>query len=267
MAPTKVNTGGGSDPSGEARNDGGAPVFNASFAPVQRNPRLSDKVAGDILESIKSGQLEPGRRLPSERELAEQFGVSRTVIREAVRSLAAKGVLVVRSGSGVHVAAVDAASVSEQMSLFLSGRGSVEYRKIHEVRTALEIQTARLAAERATDDDLAELRERCERMLGLTDSEAASVEDVEFHRAVAHATHNELFLVMLDSIGDLLLEIRRVTLAVPGRIPAGVAAHERILERIQVHDVEGAALAMREHLEDSIGAWRVASRDAKSSTV
>jgi GntR family transcriptional regulator, transcriptional repressor for pyruvate dehydrogenase complex len=247
---------------GPAMASPGAPpdgqLVAASFTPLHRNPRLSDKLAELLLESVKSGHLPTGSRLPSERELGEQFGVSRTVIREAVRSLAAKGVLVVRPGSGVHVATVEAASVSEQMSLFLSGRGAIEYRKINEVRTALEIQTARLAAERATEADVAELHGRCARMAALEDSEAASIEDVEFHRAVAHATHNELFVVMLDSIGDILLEIRRVTLAKPGRIRAGVAYHERILERIAAHDVEGADRAMREHLDDSIEAWRQA---------
>lgn len=222
---------------------------------MARNPRLSDVVAQDILESINSNRLPPGHRLPSERELGEQFGVSRTVIREAVRSLAARGILSVRAGSGVHVATVDAASVSEQMGLFLRGRAAIEYRRINEVRGALEVQTARLAAERATDADIAVLRESCDRMARLTDSETASREDVEFHRAIARATHNELFLVMLDSIGDILLEIRRVTLAVPGRIPQGVAYHRRILDRIATHDVAGADEAMREHLDDSNDAW------------
>lgn len=231
----------------------------ASFVPIARNQRLSDKVAEQLLLSIQSDRLVPGSRLPSERELGEQFGVSRTVIREAVRSLAAKGVLEVRSGSGVHVAAVAASSVSEQMALFLRGRGPIDYAKINEVRLALEIRTARLAAERATDEDITELREHCERMAAITnDVEAASHEDVGFHRAVARATHNELFVVMLDSIGDVLLEIRRVTLGVPQRIKEGVAFHERILERIAAHDIAGAGRSMREHLDDADAAWRLA---------
>jgi GntR family transcriptional regulator, transcriptional repressor for pyruvate dehydrogenase complex len=228
----------------------------SSFLPVTRNQRLSDKVAEQLLISIQSEQLESGSRLPSERELSEQFGVSRTVVREAVRSLAAKGVLEVRSGSGVHVTPVAASSVSEQMALFLRGRGAIDYAKINEVRMTLEIRTAQIAAERATDEDIAELREHCERMAALeADVEAASEEDVEFHRAIARATHNDLFTVMLDSIGDILLEIRHATLGVPGRIQEGVAFHERILERIAAHDVGGAGQAMREHLEDADAAW------------
>src|ERR1051325_7140710 len=111
-------------PTDHDRQSGGPALGSgAVFAPIARSPRLSDKVAAQLLASIKSGQLSAGSRLPSERELGEQFGVSRTVIREAISSLAARGVIEVRSGSGVHVAAVNAAQVSEQMSLFLRGRG------------------------------------------------------------------------------------------------------------------------------------------------
>lgn len=236
----------------------------SSFVPITRNQRLSDKVAEQLLLSIQSEQLAAGSRLPSERELSEQFGVSRTVIREAVRSLAAKGVLEVRSGSGVHVTPVAASSVSEQMALFLRGRGALDYAKINEVRIALEVRTAQIAAARATDDDIAELREHCVRMAAIDDVEVASAEDVEFHRAIARATHNELFTVMLDSIGDILLEIRRATLGLPGRIQEGVAFHERILERIAAHDDVGAGEAMREHLEDADSAWqRTSERGAR----
>jgi GntR family transcriptional repressor for pyruvate dehydrogenase complex len=226
------------------------------FAPVARNERLADKVTAQLLESIRSWQLAPGSRLPSERELAEQFGVSRTVIREAVRSLAAKGVVAVRSGSGVHVVAVGPSQVSEQMNLFLHGHGPIDYAQINEVRTMLEIRTAGLAAERATEADIEELRLHCDRMEAAGDDvETASIEDVEFHRAIARATHNDLFLLMLDSIGDVLLAIRRATLGAPGRLPLGVAFHRRILHRVEAHDVTGTERAMREHLLDADIAW------------
>src|ERR671935_2210582 len=120
-----------------------------TFTRIRREPRLSDRVAALLLETIVARGLQPGDRLPSERELGEQFGVSRTVIREAVRALAAKGVIEVRTGSGLRVAAVDASSVSESMSLFMRG-GGIEFEKVHEVRTVLEVHIAGLAAERAS---------------------------------------------------------------------------------------------------------------------
>ncbi len=135
----------------------------ALFEQVAREPRLSDKVADMMLSTILSNRLYVGDRLPSERELGEQFGVSRTVVREAVRALVAKGVIEVRSGSGLRVAAVDAAAVSESMSLYLRG-ASVDFEKVHEVRALLEVHIAGAAAERATEEDLARLRAVHERM-------------------------------------------------------------------------------------------------------
>src|SRR5262245_60536471 len=112
---------------------------DALFEQVSREPRLSDKVADMMLNTILTRQLKPGERLPSERELGEQFGVSRTVVREAVRVLAAKGLIDVRSGRGLRVAAVNATAVSESMSLFLRG-STLDYPKVHEIRTMLEVQ-------------------------------------------------------------------------------------------------------------------------------
>lgn len=233
-----------------------APSDDHRFAAIPREDRLSDKVAGLLLASIRQRGLTPGSKLPSERELGDQFGVSRTVIREAIRSLAAKGVVSVRSGSGVHVARVDATNVTESMNLFLRGSGPIPYEKVHEVRTMIEISAATLAAERATDEDVAWLRGVCEQMAAATgDPVGASLADVEFHRGVARLTHNELYLVMLDSIGDVLLEIRAATLGLPGRIQAGIEYHRGIFERIAAHDPEGAADAMRVHLEDADQAW------------
>src|SRR6266545_3035987 len=144
----------------------------ALFDLVERQPRLSDKVASMMLETILSRRLRPGDRLPSERELGEQFGVSRTVIREAVRALVTKGVIEVRSGSGLRVAAVEASAVRESMSLFMHGGG------------------------------------------------------IEFHRVIARATHNELFLMLMDSIGTSLIDIRRENLG-SGAAPETLGQHER----------------------------------------
>jgi GntR family transcriptional repressor for pyruvate dehydrogenase complex len=222
---------------------------------VTREPRLSDKVADLLLETIHDQGLEPGERLPSERELGEQFGVSRTVIREAVRALAAKGVIDVRTGSGLRVAAVDPATVSESMSLFLRGRTTLDYPKVHEVRTMLEVEIAGLSAERATRQDLADLTAIYDGMEADDDVEASSRHDVEFHRAIARATHNELHLLLLDSIGNALLAIRRENLAAGSRADT-LALHHQILERIAARDRDGARDAMREHLDNVADHWR-----------
>lgn len=225
------------------------------FEQVTREPRLSDKVADMMLETILSKRLDVGDPLPSERELGEQFGVSRTVVREAVRALVAKGVIEVRSGSGLRVAAVNATAVSESMSLYLRG-GRLDFEKVQEVRALLEVHLAGLAAERASEDDIASLRQIHTRMHDeASDVEAAARHDLEFHRLIARATHNELFLLLLDSIGSSLIDIRRSNLA-SGSTPMTLNQHQAILERIAGHDPEGASAAMNAHLDSVASFWR-----------
>ena len=225
----------------------------ALFEQVAREPRLSDKVADLMLETILSRRLKVGDRLPSERELGEQFGVSRTVVREAVRALAAKGVIEVRSGSGLRVAAVDAAAVRESISLFLRG-GPIDLQRVHEVRAVLEVHIAGLAAERATPSDIARLHDAHDHMTAASDDvEDAAHDDLEFHRAIAMATHNDLFLLLLDSIAGVLIDIMRENLG-SGSTPMTLEQHRRILDSIVAGDVEGAGVAMASHLED-VRSW------------
>lgn len=189
---------------------------------VQREERLADKVAELLKKAIVSGQLEPGDRLPPERILGERFGVSRTVIREAVRSLAAKGLVEVRSGSGSVVARVEAGSVTETMRLYVQG-ASMDDRLVREIRELLQVHAAGAAAERATEADVAALR--------------GCSQDAAFHRAVAEAAHNPLLALLLDALE-----------APPGGAGEPLDGHAPILERIVARDREGAREAMRRHL-------------------
>ena len=209
-----------------------------------------------IIETIASNQLKPGDVLPPERELGRQFGVSRTVIREAVQALAAKGLLEVRSGSGVRIVAVDESRVRESMRHFVHG-SSLDYGKVDEMRHVLEVAAAGLAAERATDDDIAAMDET----ITLFENECSNLEksvlhDLAFHRAVARATHNELFLLLHDSMGEMLLEVRRRNLS-RGRPERRlvVAMHQRIRDAIAAHDPPGAQEAMRDHLGHVQATW------------
>lgn len=210
-----------------------------------------------MLETILDRHLQPGDPLPSERELGDQFGVSRTVIREAVRSLSAKGVVSSLPGRGLVVAAMDPGDVSSSMNLYLRGRQPLPYDHVHEVRSALEVDLAGLAAERATDEDIATLRKVHEKMgRSLNDVEDASASDVAFHRAIAESTDNELFLIMLDSVGDVMLEIRRATLGLPNDAQVGHEEHAAILDAIAAHDRDAARTAMRTHLASALETWK-----------
>jgi GntR family transcriptional repressor for pyruvate dehydrogenase complex len=228
------------------------------FTHVVREQRLSDKVASRILEVIVDTPLRPGDFLPSERILGEQFGVSRTVIREALRSLAGKGVVDMAQGRRLRVARVEPSTVRESMRLFLQGRPSLDYARVHEVRALLETEVAALAAERAAKADLDQLAASCESLAELLDDpEAASEADIEFHRVLARSTHNELFLVVLDSIDEPLKEIRLETFeTVARRADLALASHRLIFREVQARHAEGARAAMRDHLEEVLLAWR-----------
>jgi GntR family transcriptional regulator, transcriptional repressor for pyruvate dehydrogenase complex len=223
--------------------------------PVERNPRLSDLVSERLLAAIREAELPPGARLPSERELGDQFGVSRTVIREAIRYLAAKGVVDVQSGSGARVADVDGKGVSESLALYLHRWGKLDPQKIDEVRETLELATVEFAAQRASDGDLADIRSTCEELAQATLPEEAARADLAFHRAIAAATGNELFLVLLDSISDVMLEIRLATLHDPERVEVVAEQHARIADALEDRDPTGAVAAMKDHLVDSVQAF------------
>lgn len=224
---------------------------------VERAARLSDKVAEAMLETILRRGLRPGTALPSERELGEQYGVSRTVIREAVRALTSRGVIDARAGRGLTVSQVAADAVSSSMRLYLHGLEELPYAKIHEVRVGIETQIAGLAAERATDEEIAELRGMLEdmRVRGVSREDHSRM-DVEFHRAIARMTHNELYLIMLNSIGPVLLEIRRATFELPDDRKNAYDAHCTIVDAIAGRTPDAAREAMRIHLEGAQREWQ-----------
>jgi GntR family transcriptional regulator, transcriptional repressor for pyruvate dehydrogenase complex len=240
----------------------------AMFPQVIRSATLSEKVVATITKSIMDGTLVPGERLVSERELGEQFGVSRTVIREAVRSLVAGGLVEARSGRGLQVAEPKPEAVSRAMAMFLHRNAMIDYPRVHEVRKALEIDMAGYAAERAETADVERLTELNDQLAGAGDDvESAAQLDVAFHRAIAESTQNELFPVLLDAIGPILLEVRNQAFAAPDLRGYALEAHREILAGIAAGDPEQARDAMRRHLEISVKAWSPDGEDAAGEPV
>lgn len=228
-----------------------------TFDRVARMPRLSDTVAEQMLDAIVTGSFREGDILPSERELSDQFGVSRTVIREAVRTLATRGVVEVQSGRGVRVIPPHPDRVTEAVSLLLRADRVLDFGKVHEVRTMLETYFAGVAAERSTEDDHRELEKQLGAWEDATgDVAAASRLDVDLHRAIAKAGRNELFLVLLDSIAGALLENRRATLALEHIHAKVYAEHRDIVAAIKARDPETARRAMALHLSGAAETWR-----------
>lgn len=239
------------------------------FNSVVRAPSLSDKVAEQLTEAIVSKRVRPGERLPSERELGEKFKVSRTVVREAVRSLAARGLVRVTSGRGVEVSEINSDNMAASMRLLVRGHEGLDYGKVNEVRTAVEVQVAGLAAQRARPEDLQRLGQLCdehERSLKEGDLATAGERDFEFHRELTRASGNELLLAMLDSISDVLREVRNQSMAQPHVGDDGLRAHRRILKCVSSGKPDAARAAMAEHLAEAERVWRgAAARGAKTA--
>jgi GntR family transcriptional repressor for pyruvate dehydrogenase complex len=230
------------------------------FTTVRRESTLASRVTHQIEHLIVESRLRPGDRLPPERELARQFGVSRTVVREAVRALVAKSLLEVRAGSGTIVRSPTAESVTQSMTLFLrAGQPELDYEKVHEIRRILEVEIAGLAAERHTAEDLEEMEEILREASEIQDERNCFAEcDVAFHAALARATHNELFSLLLDSVVDIMIKVREMGFDVPGTPVRALKYHRAILEQVKAGDPDGARQAMREHLIESEDTMRQA---------
>lgn len=224
---------------------------NPIFPIVERDSSLSDKVANLITESILAGDIAPGERLPPERDLMVQFGVSRTVVREAVRSLAAKGLVTQRARAGHIVSEFSPDTVTESMTLYLRGRGPYGLEKLMEVRATIETETAGLAAERGSDAEIAEIRAATAKLLAARGSRQTALADIAFHRAIAHATRNEFFVMMLDSIRGALLQAQLPGLSDAATVAYVRQAHAGILDAIEKRDPGAARSAMQAHIEES----------------
>jgi GntR family transcriptional repressor for pyruvate dehydrogenase complex len=234
------------------------PVPVDAFLPMERPPSLSERVAERLQDLILSGAVAPGERLPPERELAQRFGVSRTVIREAIRRLAGTGLVGGRSGGRIEVRDVGSSGVRDSMNRFLRRTAFLDpadlqqaLAKLHEVRTMLELQIATVAARDRTDDDIEAMRRSADSLAAASLERERAEADVRFHRDIAVATHNELYVVLLDSIRDPLTDIRHATLRLSGPRPDAIAGHAAIIEAIVAGDGAAARSAMGRHLEES----------------
>jgi len=219
-------------------------MFTAIPAEQKRSDRVADQLEALILDS----QLRSGERLPTENELARQYGVSRTVIREAVRSLAAKGLVQVTQGSGTVVREMTNEQASQSISSVLKQNARrVDIEKLLEVRRMLEVEIAGLAAERRNDDDLEALAETVARME--REEERGFVEnDIAFHASLAHATQNEFFEILLNSLADALIQVRHVALNIPGTPARALGHHRAIMQAVVQGKPTRARDAMEKHL-------------------
>lgn len=220
------------------------------YTPIQ-SIKVFEQVAMQIEKRILDGELRSGDRLPTERELAEQFQVSRTAVREAMKILAQKGLVDMRPGrgtiviDGAHEAMQD--SIGLVMKLKLGEVGGSD--NLVEVRGILETEIAALAAARATEKEIAAMREAVRIMdESLNDADTYIAADNRFHEALARATQNALIIILVNSIVNLLSEQRKQVFQVEGGPQRGQVHHKRILDSVIRREPEAARSAMHSHL-------------------
>lgn len=224
---------------------------------------LVGQVIDHLRKEIVSGSYAAGMSLPSEGSLAESLAVSRTVIREAMRSLRSQGLIVMSQGARPRVAEVDAGPAVESLGLLLT-RSRTTLLQLTEVRQPLESRIAALAAERASEAQITALEAAIDDLERATSLGGRVEADIRFHELLAEATGNPVFSVLLKAIGGLLDESRRRTIKASGPEPA-VIGHREILAAVARHDANAAEAAMRHHLDWAAHDIRAAAKKRRPS--
>ncbi|MGH9395703.1 MAG: FadR/GntR family transcriptional regulator [Terriglobia bacterium] len=231
------------------------------FEVLSPNASLVERARQQLESLILNGSLPPGKRLPTERKLGEMLGVSRTVVRESMRLLSAAGLVKVTTGSGTYVQGVGPSIVRDSLNLLLRA-SHLTPEQIYEVRSVLEINVAGLAAQRAGVEEIAAMAEENSALVpdSLPATEYAR-HDLMFHIRLAESTRNPLFLSLIHSLSTVTIRTMWQMYAAShetSKRQIRTDEHSAILERVKVHDVEGARQAMSQHMVGSLERLREA---------
>jgi DNA-binding FadR family transcriptional regulator len=215
---------------------------------------LSDQIAWDLQSKIVSGELRPGDRLPTESELGDLYGVSRSVIRDSVRLLVARGLVSVRQRNGIVVTEPSAKAFGDMLVVLLM-RSEIRVRDLLSARAALDIALAPLAAARGRDTDWEGMDRRLQAMTAALEKEdwrRMLREHLEFHLGLLHAVHTPALEIALRPMQHVIL-ISSVPPTLSDRRLAGLEAHYPILKALRQGDGPAAQEALREHYRDRPG--------------
>jgi len=237
--------------------------MTAQFSRLARTSASSDATRV-IKDLIISGRLRPGDRLPAERELSEMLGISRPTVRESIHALVAMNILETRHGNGTYVRSLLTGELLQPLQFVLSmAKGAL--RELFEARLVLEPAIAAFAAERATDDQIAQMRQ----CIGLSHDtihmpDEFAEHDVELHRLISEASGNQFLASQLASLHALGVESRAVTVRLPNVAESALKGHGLIVDAIAAHKPAAARRAMEVHLE-RVAAAAAAAAEAASA--
>lgn len=217
-----------------------------SVAPIERVD-LVKEVVNRVRDEILGGRISAGEPLPAEAEMVSRFGVSRTVIREAMRTLRAQGFVEISRGRIPRVRPADSTHAVESLGILLA-RNKQAPLSLLEVRRPLETEVAALAARRATPEHLARLSDNVQQLLEVRTLNERIDIDLKFHELLAIATGNPIFPVLFRVVADLLTDSLRKTHRRVG-VERTIVGHKAILAAVKSGDPEVARRAMAEHIK------------------
>lgn len=222
-----------------------------TFKPIDDRNHLSNIVSGEIEKAILARKYMPGARLLTEAELCNQFNVSRTVVREALQTLSARGLIRVEKGRGVFVEQFSSKAVTNPFYLFLElSSNSNKVIDVLKIRQMIEPEVAGLAAINSDVKDLQRLRSNLlELQNANNDVRKIARLDMEFHLILASASGNRLIQLILEPIHRLMPKIKSAVMkSVEDAKSSALAGHAKILAEIENRNASGAVAAMKQHL-------------------
>lgn len=219
-------------------------------------------IVDEAVENLKQRILrsESSDRLPSQAILAQELGISRTAVREAMTILQAQGLIEIQQGKLPQILPVSNSTLSEQLKLFMSRQGA-SFHQFMEVRLPIEVEVARIAAQRATEDQIETLHASIDRLSSAKRLEEQIQADRDFHVGLAHATQNPLFISILESFHIGLRSSMKKTLGNAG-VQNAVRGHRAILDSIRLHQPDLAVKRMQRHLKQAIRDYKLQTERA-----
>ncbi|MBC8164323.1 MAG: transcriptional regulator NanR [Bryobacteraceae bacterium] len=231
-----------------------------SSQPIVRR-KLADEVRDRLMTIIRSGELRPGDRLPSERDLMDRFSVGRPAVREALQSLDSAGVIEINHGERARIAVPDTRGMFDrigQTMLHLLQTSPATLEDLKQARILFEVGMVRMAAQSATGADIEKLAQALDKQRAAIDNAADFVKcDMAFHTAITAVSGNSVCVVLSEAMLDWLFNFRRDLLRLPGSEFITLAEHQQLLETIARHDVDGAERAMMDHLSRANERYRI----------
>ncbi|MBU6301347.1 MAG: FadR family transcriptional regulator [Verrucomicrobia bacterium] len=213
---------------------------------LDRPSSLVEQVCQQLAAFIRGDMAAEDRWLPSERSLAEKLGVSRTVVREATKRLEQQGLLEIQHGTGIKIVDRLHRPLNDSLTLLIPDMTD-RLQQLNETRLSIEPDAAAYAAQRATPEQLRTMRRIQKQLEKAPDNPAAIEADIAMHQAIADASGNQIYRLILDSLADLGISSRLRTIGRLGKATA-VEHHEAILSAIACHDGDAAREAMRRHI-------------------